>query len=85
MGRRATFLTDAPAIYNGPKWSPDGSRILFTAGGKYQIYSMRAGGTDLFQLTDNHREHRFLTGSPGRATRSSRRRGVGAYTQTLLS
>jgi Tol biopolymer transport system component len=48
MGRRATFLTDAPAIYNGPKWSPDGSRILFTAGGKYQIYSMRAGGTDLF-------------------------------------
>jgi len=37
-----------------PTWSPDGQWIAFQsnrAGGKWQIFRMRADGTDLLQLT----------------------------------
>jgi TolB protein len=37
----------------GPAWSPDGSRIVFLSGLQdvYDIYTMRADGTDVRRLT----------------------------------
>lgn len=57
-GSARRTLHRSEAIYNSPRWSPDGSRILFVAGGTYQIYSMSSeDGSDLLQLTDASREH----------------------------
>jgi Tol biopolymer transport system component len=38
-----------------PAWSPDGTRIAFTSerDGDFMIYTMRADGTDVRQLTVN--------------------------------
>ena len=54
-GQRGRQLTDDVARDRVPRWSPDGSRILFYSdrGGQedYQAWSVRADGGDLRQLT----------------------------------
>jgi Tol biopolymer transport system component len=51
-GRRR--LTDDTAKDRGPIWSPDGERIAFFSdrSGSYEIWTVRADGRDLRQLTD---------------------------------
>lgn len=46
--RNVTRLTNSPAIDTGASYSPDGSQIVFESdrGGKQQIYSMSAGGSE---------------------------------------
>ncbi len=40
----------------GPVWSPDGRKIAFADGGNYNIYVMKADGTDRRRLTSSPRE-----------------------------
>ena len=46
-------LTDNTWNDENPKWSPDGTKLCFTAnpGGKYEIFTMNPDGTDLTQIT----------------------------------
>jgi len=48
--RRLTFNLGQ---VRSPRWSPDGSLILFTADrtGNFDLYTMHADGTELRQLT----------------------------------
>ncbi|MBL0939178.1 MAG: PD40 domain-containing protein [Gemmatimonadaceae bacterium] len=53
----AVMLALAPSLtygYNTPAWSPDGSRLLFSAGdpGRQHLHIINANGTGLRQLTD---------------------------------
>ncbi len=47
-GSGHTRLTDNPAQYCCPTWSPDGSRIAFDSDrdGNFEIYIMNADGSD---------------------------------------
>jgi eukaryotic-like serine/threonine-protein kinase len=52
-GSELRQLTNDPARDRTPRWSPDGSRILFSSNrsGKYEAWSIRADGSGLAQLT----------------------------------
>lgn len=52
-GGTPTVLNRGSAWSLVPSWSPDGSRIAFTsdADGNYEIYTMKADGSDVRQLT----------------------------------
>jgi TolB protein len=55
-GEAALPITLAPGLmyaYAYPAWSPDGSTLLFSAGtpGNLHLFTVRANGTDLRQLT----------------------------------
>ena len=52
-GTNPVRLIDDPATDSLPRWSPDGSRIVFTSGrgGNSNIYVMSADGTDVVRLT----------------------------------
>lgn len=49
------ILTDTPGVDEDPAWSPDGSEIVFQSNrdGNYEIYRMKADGSDQRRLTTN--------------------------------
>jgi Tol biopolymer transport system component len=49
-----------------PSWSPDGTKIVFTArrGGNHQIYVMNTDGTNPTRLTNNDAEDEYPSWSP---------------------
>jgi hypothetical protein len=51
----ATNITNNAAIDENPKWSPDGTKILFDSGrdGNYEIYTMNPDGTGVTRITNN--------------------------------
>jgi Tol biopolymer transport system component len=55
-GTRVT-LERSPAIDDGPRWSPDGPRILFNSSrdGRFGVYLMDSQGGDIRHLTQDHR------------------------------
>jgi Tol biopolymer transport system component len=54
-GNNQSRLTTSLAYDDQPKWSPDGSKIVFMSGrdGNFEIYSMNADGTAQTRLTNN--------------------------------
>lgn len=56
-GSNLTRLTDDPAIDTQPRWSPDGTQIVFVSkrdgNQNFEIYLMDADGSNLTRLTDN--------------------------------
>ena len=52
-GANPTNLTAHPAADEHPRWSPDGSQIIFqtTRDGNSEIYRMNADGTNPTRLT----------------------------------
>ena len=50
---RVTRLTRGRGNNENPSWSPDGRHLVFASdrAGSYDIYTMRADGTDVSQLT----------------------------------
>jgi Tol biopolymer transport system component len=65
-GSGLTNITNHPAYDDHPFWSPDGTRIAFESnrGGSTQIYMMDADGSDVIQVTDGEKEHRFAYFNP---------------------
>jgi Tol biopolymer transport system component len=66
-GSNLVQLTNDPHDEISGAWSPDGSRIAFSAChdvGNYEIFVINADGTGEIQLTDNEREDQFPTWSP---------------------
>jgi Tol biopolymer transport system component len=63
-------LTDAPGRQVIPRWSPDGSRILYasTQTGNYEIFVMNADGTGQQQLTDTAAREDYAAWSPDGST-----------------
>jgi hypothetical protein len=65
--RRLTFTEDDE---RAPRWSPDGTQIMFMATddiedlSRYEIYVMDADGDNLQQITDNDVAERFPSWSP---------------------
>ena len=62
-GGTATRILGGPAFEMQPRFSPDGSRIVFTSDrdGLWNIWTMRADGTDLRQIS---RERQWFVNSP---------------------
>ena len=60
------LLFNPSVDYLGPAWSPDGTRIAFSANstGTFDIYLMNADGTGQMQLTDNPGNDRDAAWSP---------------------
>ena len=53
-GTEALQLTFRPLMVNAPRWSPDGTQIVFTGqkpGAKLQIYSVRPDGSSMHPLS----------------------------------
>lgn len=77
-------LTDNNWNDENPKWSPDGTKIGFTANpdGKYEIFMMDADGANLIQLTTNvrnpigHAGHNWHPDGQKIAYTIERRRGI---------
>jgi len=65
-GSDAIALTQAPGSHTLPKWSPDGSRIVFTSSrnGQTEIYTMKVDGTNPTRLTDDPRSDTMPAWSP---------------------
>jgi N-acetylneuraminic acid mutarotase len=65
-GNNQTRLTTSLAYDDQPKWSPDGSKIVFMSGrdGNFEIYSMNADGTAQTRLTNNPAADGFPAWSP---------------------
>lgn len=59
-------LTENEAVDRWPKWSPDGSKIMFFSDrdGDFEIYVMELGNGALTQLTDNNSDDGFASWSP---------------------
>jgi TolB protein len=51
--RKATRITDSPAIDTSPSYSPDGTKIVFNSdrGGTQQLYTMNADGSDIKRIS----------------------------------
>jgi TolB protein len=51
----ATNITNTTGLDENPKWSPDGTKILFDSGrdGDYDIYTINPDGTGLNQITND--------------------------------
>ncbi len=62
---RSRTIAEGPAHFNSPTWSPAADRIAFTADldGDYDIYSVRADGSDLTRLTRSPGNDAHLTWS----------------------
>jgi Tol biopolymer transport system component len=54
-------LTRSPGIDIHPCYSPDGKRIAFTSNrdGKYEIYVMKADGSDVRRVTTDTEHNKF--------------------------
>jgi Tol biopolymer transport system component len=65
-GSNETRLTTHLGYDDQPKWSPDGSKIVFMSGrdGNFEIYSMNADGSSPTRLTNNPAADGFPAWSP---------------------
>ncbi|MCU1268376.1 MAG: exported protein of unknown function [Acidobacteria bacterium] len=65
-GSNQTRLTTNAAYDDQPKWSPDGSKIVFMSNrdGNFEIYSMNADGSNQTRLTNNPAADGFPAWSP---------------------
>jgi Tol biopolymer transport system component/N-acetylneuraminic acid mutarotase len=65
-GANPTRLTSEPAYDDQPKWSPDGSKIVFMSDrdGNFEIYSMNADGSNQTRLTNSLGGDGFPAWSP---------------------
>jgi Tol biopolymer transport system component len=65
-GNNQIRLTTSLAYDDQPKWSPDGSKIVFMSGrdGNFEIYSMNANGSAQTRLTNNPAGDGFPAWSP---------------------
>ncbi len=52
-GTNMRWLTRMPGVEDSPKWSPDGTKILFhgVVDGRADIYTINVDGTELFNVT----------------------------------
>ena len=82
-GGSAKRLTDDLQDATRPRWSPDGTQLVFQSyrDGNYHLWTIRADGSDLRQLTEGRRDHREPHFTPdGKAiVFSSDRGGTGSY------
>ncbi len=65
-GSNEIRLTNNPAYDDEPKWSPDGSKIVFISNrdGNFEIYTMNADGSNQTRLTNNLAADGFPAWSP---------------------
>jgi dipeptidyl aminopeptidase/acylaminoacyl peptidase len=66
----APMMTSGNANVGDLAWSPDSSRIAYTGeqpagSGRFEVFSIRADGTDNFQYTTNGAQKMGVTWSPG--------------------
>ncbi|MEE2991059.1 MAG: hypothetical protein VX715_10625, partial [Planctomycetota bacterium] len=63
---RVRRLTTTEGLDMRPRWSPDGSQILFTSNrdGNYEIYMMGADGNELERLTDHGEQDDYACWHP---------------------
>ena len=75
-GGQARRLTSTPTVETDPKFSPDGSKIAFTAtvGGNTDVYVVPAAGGDPTRLTFHPGLDRHAAGAPTASASSSGRR-----------
>src|SRR5439155_8603438 len=67
-------------FYSAPRWSPEGERIVYAAGGASgQLYVMRANGTHVRRVTHDRWDYNFPAWSPtGRRIAFYREKGSGS-------
>ncbi len=65
-GTNQVRLTTSPAYDDQPKWSPDGTKLVFMSkrDGNFEIYTMNADGTTQTSLTNNALADGFPAWSP---------------------
>ena len=74
-GSDARRLTRNEGAEHSPRWSPDGSRVLFTSdrnlpeGGSHEVYSVAPDGSCLTWLTNGSPASGFATWRPGTGAR----------------